>query len=242
METQLNRQCLEVLHAKTIEDFVRISAKFGESMECHSMASMVIMVHSPYLTQMQALSNLAPEYVPVFEDSEGARRDPIFQHCRHSSTPIVWSQDTYIEAEQPDLWDEQAAFGFRSGIAVAFHLPRDRHFVFGFDSDKHAYVDRKAKLGRTLDMQEFAAYAQAAAFDLLIPYPLGADRRLPAPGELDALRRSMDGLSDWEVGNAMGISEKEVLLRLQRATAKLGCTTKYEAALRAIRLGLVNCS
>ncbi len=91
-------------------------------------------------------------------------------------------------------------------------------------------------------MQEFAAYAQAAAFDLLIPYPLGADRHRPAPGELDALRRSMDGLSDWEVGHAMGISEKEVLLRLRRATAKLGCATKYEAALRAIRLGLVDCS
>ena len=242
METQLNRQCLEVLHAGTIEEFVRTTAKFGESMECHSMASMVVMVHSPYLTQMQALTNLAPEYVPVFENSEGARRDPIFRHCRHSSMPIVWSQGTYVEAGQPDLWDEQAAFGFRSGIAVAFHLPRDRHFVFGFNSDKRACFDRRARLGSTLDMQEFAAYAQAAAFDLLIPYPLGADRHLPAPGELDALRRSMDGLSDWEVGHAMGISEKEVLLRLRRATAKLGCATKYEAALRAIRLGLVDCS
>ena len=112
METQLNRQCLEVLHAKTVKDFVRITAEFGRSLECHSMASMVVTVHSPYLTQMQALSNLAPEYIPVFENSEGARRDPIFQHCRHSSMPIVWSQDAYVDAGHPDLWDEQAAFGF----------------------------------------------------------------------------------------------------------------------------------
>ncbi len=30
MDTQLNRQCLEVLHAKTVKEFVRISAEFGQ--------------------------------------------------------------------------------------------------------------------------------------------------------------------------------------------------------------------
>ena len=51
----------------------------------------------------------------------------------------------------------------------------------------------------------------------------------------------MDGLSDWEVGQAMGISETEVLLRLRRTSTKLGCSTRYEAALRALSLGLVEC-
>ena len=96
-------------------------------------------------------------------------------------------------------------------------------------------------LGVTLDFQTFASFAQAAAFDLCIPYAGGRNEKVIAMGELDALRRSIDGLNDWEVGNAMGISEREVTLRLRRAMAKLGCTTKYEAALRAIRMGLVDC-
>ena len=96
-------------------------------------------------------------------------------------------------------------------------------------------------LGLTLDFQAFTSYAQAAAFDLCIPYEGARDEDVIATGELDALRRSIDGLNDWEVGNAMGISEREVTLRLRRVMAKLGCATKYEAALRAIRLGLVDC-
>ena len=121
------------------------------------------------------------------------------------------------------------------------HLPRGKHFALGFDSAERSCVSRRAKLGLTLDFLEFASYAQAAAFYLCLPYAGGRDINTLAAGELDALRRSMDGLSEWEIGNAMSISETEVLLRLQRAMIKLGCVTKYEAALRAIRLGLVAC-
>ncbi len=242
METQLNRQCLEVLHAKTVKDFVRISAEFGQSMGFHTMAAMVVTDHSSHLSEFQTVTNAPPDYLPTFEDANSARLDPVSQHCKRSSLPIVWGQKTYVSADRADFWEQQAAFGFQSGMCVAFHLPRGRHFMFGFTSDKRACCDRKAVLGMSLDIQEFAAYAQAAAFDLCIPYPPSNDPTALAASELDALRRSMDGLSNWDVGHAMGISETDVLLRLRRATAKLGCTTKYEAGLRAIRLGLVACS
>ena len=242
MDTQLNRQCLEVLHAKSVKDFVRISGEFGQSMGFHTMAAMVVTDHSPSLSEFQSVTNAPPDYMPTFEDADSARLDPVSQYCKRSSSPLVWTQNTYVAAGRADFWEQQAAFGFQSGICVAFHLPRGRHFMFGVTSDKQACGPRKAMLGLTLDLQQFAAYAQAAAFDLCAPYAGSNDRAPLAATELDALRRSMDGLSDWEVGCAMGISETEVLLRLRRATVKLGCATKYEAALRAIRLGLVACS
>lgn len=241
MDTQLHRQCLEVLHAKTVKDFVRISAAFGQSMGFHTMAAMVVQDHSPHLSEFQSVTNAPPDYLPTFEDANSAKLDPVSQFCKRSSSPIVWNQNTYVTAGRADFWEHQAAFGFQSGICVAFHLPRGRHFMFGFTSDKRTCCERRAKLGLTLDIQTFAAHAQAAAFDLCIPYAESNDKGTLAAGELDALARSMDGLSDFDVGCAMGISETEVLLRLRRATEKLGCTTKYEAALRAIRLGLVNC-
>lgn len=141
-----------------------------------------------------------------------------------------------------DFWDHQAAFGYQSGIAVAIHLPRGRHFVFGFDSDRRSCAPKRAVLGLSLDFLMFVSYAQAAAFDLCLPYEGSRNESVIATGELDALRRSIGGLTDWEVGNAMGISESEVLLRVRRAVTKLGCATKYEAGLRAIRLGLVTCA
>ncbi len=241
IDTQLHRQCLEVLHARTVKDFVRISAEFGQSMGFHTMAAMVVTDHSPYLSEFQLVTNAPPDYMPTFEDADAARLDPVSQYCKKSSSPLAWDQKTYVAAGRADFWEQQAVFGFQSGTCVAFHLPRGRHFMFGFTSDKRACAARRSILGLTLDVQVFAAYAQAAASNLCAPYAQGSDESTLAPSELDVLRRSMDGLSNWDVGYSMGISETEVLLRLRRATTKLGCATKYEAALRAIRLGLITC-
>ena len=241
MNTQLNRACLEVLHAKTVKDFVRMSAEFGRTMGFHTMGAVVVTDHSPNFSEFQSVTNAPPDWMPAFEDANSAKLDPVLQHCKRSSSPIVWDRSTYVTAGQADLWDHQASFGYKSGIGVAIHLPRGKHFLFGFDSNERNCVSRKAMLGVTLDFLMFASYAQAAAFDLCIPYERVCSESILERGELDALQRSVDGFSDWEIGNAMGISEKEVLLRLQRGMRKLGSTTRYEAALSAIRLGLVTC-
>lgn len=242
IDTQLHRQCLEVLHVKTVMEFVSISAKFGQSMGFHTMAAMIVTDHSLNLTEFQTVTNAPIAYMPAFEDLDSAKLDPVLQHCKRSSLPITWDQRAYVDAGHEDFWEHQAAFGLRSGVGVAFHLPRGKHFVFGLTSDQRTCGARNALLGLTLDVQLFASYAQAAAFDLCSPYAGGNDETVLASSEIDALRRSMDGLTNWEVGEAMGISEKEVLLRLSRAMAKLGCANRYEAALRAIRLGLIDCS
>jgi DNA-binding NarL/FixJ family response regulator len=49
----------------------------------------------------------------------------------------------------------------------------------------------------------------------------------------------MEGLTSWELGQKMGMSEHDATLRLQRAMCKLGCASMYEAALRTIKSGFV---
>jgi DNA-binding CsgD family transcriptional regulator len=239
--TQLHRKCLEVLHAKTVAEFVRVSGQVAQSMGFHSMGALIVVDHAPCFSEFRSVTDAPAEYLPIFEDVQTAKLDPVTQHCKRVSSPIVWDQKTYATAGRGDLWEHQAAFGYRSGVGVAMHLPRGRHFMFGFDSDGRSCVSAKARLGLTLDFVTFTSYAQAAAFDLCLPYSQGESPNTLAAGELDALRRSMDGLNDWEVGRAMGISEIEVLLRLRRAMHKLGCATRYEAAIRALKLGLVDC-
>ncbi len=46
MDTQLNRQCLEVLHAKTVKEFVRISGQVARSMGFQTMGALVVTDHS----------------------------------------------------------------------------------------------------------------------------------------------------------------------------------------------------
>lgn len=61
----------------------------------------------------------------------------------------------------------------------------------------------------------------------------------PTHQELDALRRANDGMTDSEIGLTLGLSERDVTLRLQCLMRKWGCRTRYEAGLKAIKLRLI---
>jgi DNA-binding CsgD family transcriptional regulator len=242
MDLLLSQKCFEILHASSVGDFSRQLVDFSQSLGFGTVAATVITDHSPKLTEFQSLTNIPAGYLTDFRDLDSAKLDPVSQHCKHSSTPIVWDQKLYVTSGRGDYWEHQAAFGLRSGVSVAFHLPRGRHFLFGADCNQRACGSGHRLLDLIEDIHWFAAYAQAAAFDLCNPYDQRADRTSLAKGELEALRWSMDGLNDWEIGNKMSMSATDVALRLRRATAKLGCTNKYETALRAVRLGLVHCA
>jgi len=240
MHSQLHQKCIEVLHARSVKEYLRLNIEFVQSLGFHTIAATVITDHSPDLTTFQSVTNAPSEYMPLFDDMESAKLDPVSQHCKKLSAPIVWNQAVYVEQGRGDFWEHQALFGYRSGVSVALHLPHGKHFMYGVDCDRDNCIPKGQRQNVLSDLCHFAAHSQAAAFDFCLPYQQVEDTLLP-DAELDALRRSMDGLTNWEVGRAMGISETEVLLRIRRAMHKLGCTNKYEAALRAIRLGLVHC-
>jgi len=240
MDTQLDRHCAEVLHAKSVGDLRRKMVAFSEDRGFWRVSATVITDHSPTLREHQHITNASADYMSEFQDMEAARVDPVSQHAASSSTPLVWDQSTYVKGGQANLWERQAPSGYRSGIVVAFHLPRGRHFLFGPDSDQPT-CGSAAQVKRLVeDVIQFAAHAQAAACELSFQLdPPDHDQPNPTPGELEALRWSMDGMTRWEVGRKMALSERDVALRLQRVMRKLGCSSTYESALRAIKLRLI---
>jgi|SRR6516225_1950718 len=241
MSTRFNQRCLDILHSRSVKEFSRNVADAVQSLGMTTVGVSVITEHSPGMTEFRTMTNAPEGYVSDFEDLELAKLDPVSQHCKHSSEPIVWDQKLYAVCGRGDFWENQAAFGLKSGVSVALHLPRGRHFLFGADCGDQTCGDPQRIRGLVFDLQVVAAHAQAAAFDLCLPYDGAMDGSRLASAELDALQWSIDGLTDAEVGEKMNISATEALLRLRRAMAKLGCASKYEAGLRAIRLGLISC-
>jgi len=229
-----------MLHSQSVKEFSKRLFTFTESLGFGTVAATVITDHSRTLTEFQTVTNVPPAYLGEFENLDLSRIDPVSQHCKTSSAPIVWDRRTYASEREQELWQRQAAFGLRSGVAFAMHPGKGRHFMFGADwsYDRCASVRHFRRLAE--DLLEFAAHAQAAAFELCQPAPPQADDRLLGRGELEALGWSMEGKTSWEIGAVMSISERHATLILHRAMRKLGCSTKYEAVLRAIRLGLLN--
>jgi DNA-binding CsgD family transcriptional regulator len=139
-----------------------------------------------------------------------------------------------------ELWEEQAQFGYSTGIAMALHMPEGRHFVLGVDRDKPLPSDAGELQRVVADLQLFAVHAQEAALRLLLPEPMQPEKPALTPRELEALHWTMEGKTAWEVGAILGISERTAVLHVNNAMHKLGCVSKHAAVLKALRLGLIH--
>lgn len=243
LNSQLNQKCLEVLHASSVKDFSKQITEFIQNIGFDTVAALVVTDHSPTLTEFQSITNAPKAYRGDFDNLEEGRIDPVSQHCKRSNSPIVWDRRTYATPREQKLWERQAEFGYRSGIAFAVHPGRGRHFMFGANWGHDRCIDVANHKEIFEDLLMFASHAQAAAFDLCIPSrPDPGNSWSLARNELEALRWSMDGNTSWEVAEKMSLSERHATLLLQRAMRKLNCSSKYEAALRAIQFGLIKCS
>jgi len=178
-------------------------------------------------------------YREIFYDRDTGKRDPVMQHCKTKSVPIVWDQSTYTKAGLGDKWEHQARFGYRHGISVAMHLPRGVHFTVGVDRDQ-SLPDCAAEITRmTADLQLSAVHLQDAALRVLVPASPEQDIPSLTSRELECLRWTMEGKTAWELGRILGIAENTVVRHTSNAAQKLGCVSKHQAVIKALRLELI---
>jgi len=228
-----------VLECRTRGDFQREVVSFANRLGFDKVGAMVVIDHLLGQPEFITVDNAPLAYLESYGDTSGGGRDPVMQHCRRYSMPIIWDQSTYCRTGQADLWEEQARFGYRHGIAMALHLPEGRHFMFGVDRDRPLPGDAAEVTRIVADLQLFAVCAQDTAMRLLTPPGAAPGAPSLTPRELEALRWTMDGKTAWEVGNLLGISERTAALHVNNATHKLGCVNKHQAVLKALRLGLL---
>ena len=234
------KRCLDVLHATSVGDFKKQIVSFTYDLGFETVGAMTVTTHSPTLTEFQTVTNAPQAFLNEFHDQSHARLDPVNKHCASSSSPIVWDRRTYADDGADMLWELQEPFGYRSGIAVAMHFGRGRHFMFGANWGRDRCDSSPCFRSIAEDLVSLSQHAQAAAFELCQPARLDVNSQNRfAIRELEALRWTMEGLSAWEIAGRMAISERHVTLLLRRVMAKLGCSTKYESGLRAIKLGLI---
>ena len=163
----------------------------------------------------------------------------MLQHCKTQSVPIIWNQGTYTARGLGEMWESQAHFGYRTGIGLALHLPEGRHFVLGVDREQALPKDPVEVTRMVADLQLFAVHAQDAALRILVSPAAQPERPALTPRELESLRWTMDGMTAWEVGETLGISERTAVLHINNAMHKLGSVNKHQAVLKALRLGLI---
>ena len=229
-----------VLKAESREDFRFEVIRFTQALGFKTVSALAVVDRGVGLSDFTAVDNAPPGYAAAINDSTSMRRDPVMQHCRRNTVPIVWDQRTYTDIGLGELWEEQAKFGYRTGIAMALHLPGGRHFALGVERDDPLPEDRRELTRLVADLQLFVVHAQEAAMRILAPDVKPLERPVLTQRELEALRWTMEGKTAWEVGRILGISERTAVLHVHNAMRKLDCASKHQAVLKALRLGLIH--
>jgi DNA-binding CsgD family transcriptional regulator len=235
----LGSQFMTVASATCRDEFQSAVVRFARWLGFDFVSAMTVVDSLEGEPKFAWVDNTPEPFRATFEDFAAARRDPVMQHCKRASTPIVWTQRDYTDKGVGDLWDAQACFGYRTGLAVAHHLPGGRHIMVGVDRDQSLPAN-EAELARLVaDLNLFVTCAGDSALRVLAADAEPNVLRPPTARELEALRWTMEGKTAWEVGRILAISEQTAVKHLSNATRKLGCVNKHQAVLRALRMGLI---
>ena len=228
-----------VLQARSRDEFRDEVVRFTKKLGFETVSAVTMIQHGLGRNDVISVDNTPTAYAEAYLDPNVGRRDPVLRHCRSETVPIVWDQSTYVEHGAGDQWEHQARFGYRTGIAMALHLPEGKHFLLGVDRDQALPEDPGELQRMVADLQLFAVHAQDTAMRILVPTEHQPERPSLTPRELEVLRWTMEGKTAWEVGALLGISERTAVLHINNAMHKLGSVNKHQAVLKALKLGLI---
>jgi DNA-binding CsgD family transcriptional regulator len=186
-----------------------------------------------------SIGNTPEPYLQASRDPAASARDPVNRRLKSLSVPFIYDQQLYTAAGAGDLWETQARYGYKTGIAVALHLPDFRHFLLGVDRDTPLPGEERHLSRVMADLQLLAVHAQHAANHLLAPEIPPGDLPRLTPREVEILRWTMEGKTAWSVGAILGVSEGTVNFHLRNVFRKLGASSKHQAVLKALKLRLI---
>ena len=230
------QRLLDLSQAADGDSFQRQLVELANDMEFGLVSALVVTDMPDGPAQLVRLGNTPSAYLESYKDTGSYSRDPVMQRLKTLSVPVMYDQKFYVCEQAADLWEEQAAFGYRNGISVALHLPGQRHFVLGLDREA-ALPRSEEKLMRMLgDLQLLVVHAQETALRL---YGKPKTHVSLSAKEQLILRMTMQGKSAKVIGAEIHSAEATINFHLQNVRVKLGVTSKHQAVLKARSLGLI---
>ena len=230
---------LDISNAKDVATFRRCLVDFASDFGFGLASVSLFLDPSGGGPKCHSISNVPSAFAEAYIDPANGRRDPVLRLLKRVHVPFMYDQRFYVENDAADLWEEQAPFGYRQGIATCMHLPHGRHFALGVDRPEPLPTNADARAEIMAAVHLLAAHAFDAAVRVLgieigaVSVPTLTTR------EREALQWTAAGKSAWVAGEIMSISERAVNFHLRSACAKLGSYSKHQAAFKALQLGLL---
>lgn len=234
--------CTDLARADSVDAYTDQITRFIKNFGFRTISATVVIDYPSGMSEFQCVHNTPLAYQESFFDLDLGVKDPVCQHCKNTNELLVWNQSTYTMRNMGELWEHQAYFGYKTGVALGMHFPNGKHFMFAADGDLLPSKQPKVMKSIISDFKIFSSYAQAKAFELSSPsWPENCDPSVLTARERVLLYLTMNGKITSEVASVMNISDQEVQALAKQVMRKLHCNTKYEAVLKAIGLGVIIC-
>ena len=232
------RDCQEIACARDLRTFEAHLAHFAGELEFGIMNGTLILERLDASLVTVPFGNIPEAYRSIFVNDERGKRDPVMHRLKRLRVPFVYDQSMYVDEGAADIWEVQAAYGFKTGIALRLYAGPGKHFLIGVD--RETPLPESPKLARlTADLHLYASHAQVAALRLLGP-PEECLAELPklTTRELEILKWTSEGKSAWAVGQILNTTEHNVNYHLRGVMTKLAVGSKHQAAAKARAFGL----
>lgn len=238
----LSQQTLHDLgSAEDIDVFQRRLVSASESLGFGLVAAVLIRGSLQSRTAwMRTVDNTPAAYLAAHRSLDDTLRDPVMLALQRSAAPMTYDQRTYVAACSADLWDLQAPWGYRAGVACSVHEPSHlEQFMLGVDRPDALPTDPIGSMRLRSAVQLLTLHAQAAMQRLLTPVRPGATLADLAADELECLQWTADGRSTWQIGDKLSITEERVVALRTSAAQKCGDPSVPAVVLRCIQGGRV---
>lgn len=185
-------------------------------------------------------SNYSAKWRSKYDEENMALDDPTISHCATKSIPLIWTPNIFAGHKQKEMYEEAAEHGLRSGVTLPIHSPNGELGMLCFVSDLKPDKKSPADLNETIPaltcLRDFIGETSLKF--------MHASNREESPTltkrELECLKWSMSGKSSWDIARILACSEATVNFHFTNIRNKFGASTRREAIVKAIRLGIVN--
>ncbi len=229
----------EVREADNAEAFKASLLSFTKAMDFATFSATLVIDRLQKRPEVISISNVPVGFEAAHSDTNATARDPLVKKLREVHHPVVWDQRTYVDGDAGDLWEEQAPFGYRTGMATVMHMPGGRHFYFGLDRATALPTEVSSVARMLADVQLMGVFAQDSARRIWLDPKLGDNELKLSSREAEVLLWTLRGKPASVVAEILGVTDHTIHWHAQQAMRKLGCESKHSAAARARDLGLI---
>ena len=186
-------------------------------------------------------SNYLSDWLNKYTAERMHRIDPTFAHCLTKSIPQIWSPEIFSSLKQKEMYEEACGYGVRSGVTLPIHGARGELGIVCFVSEvkptRHFQREAVHHIPELSCLRDFI-FESSLQF---MRHSSPTKEQIHITGrELECLKWSAMGKSSWEIGYLLNCSEATVNFHFGNIRRKFNTSSRQQAIVKALHLGLIN--